>query len=81
MNEIMLYLPIALAVFGLVFMFIKASWVNKQDAGDKKMQTYFKEYSRRRNGFLKSRVQNISHLRGYCFSSAVFVSQFSGASH
>jgi len=34
----MIYLPILLAVLGLVYMLIKKSWVMKQDAGDGKMK-------------------------------------------
>ncbi|XLS29928.1 sodium-translocating pyrophosphatase [Flavobacteriaceae bacterium M23B6Z8] len=33
-----IYLPIIMAILGLVFMIIKSSWVKKQDAGDEKMQ-------------------------------------------
>ncbi len=33
-----IYLPPILALVGLVVMVVKARWVNKQDAGDKKMQ-------------------------------------------
>ncbi len=38
MENFTLYLPILLAVIGLAFMFIKKSWVLKQDAGDGKMK-------------------------------------------
>jgi len=38
MEELMIYLPIILAVVGLVYMFIRKSWVMKQDSGDGKMQ-------------------------------------------
>ena len=38
MNAFMIYLPIAMAVLGLLFMGIKRSWVLKQDAGDGKMK-------------------------------------------
>ncbi|OIV42875.1 sodium-translocating pyrophosphatase [Flavobacterium johnsoniae] len=38
MNSIMIYLPIVMAVLGLLFMGIKRSWVLKQDAGDGKMK-------------------------------------------
>ena len=38
MESIMIYLPIALAVLGLIYMWIKQSWVLKQDAGDGKMK-------------------------------------------
>jgi len=34
----MIYVPIALAVLGLLFMLVKQSWVMKQDAGDGKMK-------------------------------------------
>ena len=34
----MIYVPILLAIFGLVFMFIKMAWVKKQAAGNDKMQ-------------------------------------------
>lgn len=34
----MIYLPIALAVLGLIYMFVKQKWVMKQDAGDGKMK-------------------------------------------
>ena len=37
MNAIMIYVPIAMAIIGLIFMAIKRSWVLKQDAGDGKM--------------------------------------------
>jgi K(+)-stimulated pyrophosphate-energized sodium pump len=38
MNAFMIYLPIAMAVLGLLFMGIKRTWVLKQDAGDGKMK-------------------------------------------
>jgi len=34
----MIYMPIALAILGLIYMVIKKSWVMKQDAGDGKMK-------------------------------------------
>jgi len=34
----MIYMPIAMAVLGLIYMWIKKSWVMKQDAGDGKMK-------------------------------------------
>lgn len=34
----MIYVPIALALLGLIYMLIKKSWVMKQDAGDGKMK-------------------------------------------
>ncbi len=34
----MIYMPIAMAVLGLIYMWIKRTWVMKQDAGDGKMK-------------------------------------------
>ncbi|WP_430399401.1 sodium-translocating pyrophosphatase [Flavobacterium sp.] len=38
MNSIMIYLPIVMAIIGLLFMWTKRAWVLKQDAGDGKMK-------------------------------------------
>ncbi|MDO5607748.1 MAG: sodium-translocating pyrophosphatase [Capnocytophaga sp.] len=38
MEKFMLYLPVALALFGLVFMITKALWINKQATGNERMQ-------------------------------------------
>jgi len=38
MESMMIYMPIAAAVIGLLYMFIKKAWVMKQDAGDGKMK-------------------------------------------
>ena len=38
MESIMIYVPIVMAIIGLLFMAIKRSWVLKQDAGDGKMK-------------------------------------------
>lgn len=38
MESMMIYVPIALALLGLIYMVIKQSWVMKQDAGDGKMK-------------------------------------------
>jgi K(+)-stimulated pyrophosphate-energized sodium pump len=38
MDSIMIYLPVILAVVGLLFMWVKRSWVLKQHAGDGKMK-------------------------------------------
>jgi K(+)-stimulated pyrophosphate-energized sodium pump len=38
MESMMIYMPIALAILGLIYMLIKQSWVMKQDAGDGKMK-------------------------------------------
>ena len=38
MNDFMIYLPIVMAIIGLLFMAMKRAWVLKQDAGDGKMK-------------------------------------------
>ena len=38
MESMMIYLPIVMALIGLLFMAVKRSWVLKQDAGDGKMK-------------------------------------------
>ena len=38
MESMMIYMPIAAAVIGLLYMLVKKSWVMKQDAGDGKMK-------------------------------------------
>src|SRR6056300_882286 len=38
MEAYMIYVPIILAILGLIYMLIKRSWVMKQDAGDGKMK-------------------------------------------
>ena len=38
MEAIMIYMPAALAIIGLIYMWVKRSWVMKQDSGDGKMK-------------------------------------------
>lgn len=38
MESMMIYMPIAMAALGLIYMLIKQSWVMKQDAGDGRMK-------------------------------------------
>ena len=38
MESIIIYMPIAAAIIGLLYMLVKKSWVMKQDAGDGKMK-------------------------------------------
>ena len=42
MEANIIFLPIALAVLGLIFMFIKRAWVKKQNPGNEKMQAISK---------------------------------------
>jgi K(+)-stimulated pyrophosphate-energized sodium pump len=54
MESNIVYVPIILAVLGLVFMFIKMSWVKKQDAGDEKMQSISKSIKEGALAFLNA---------------------------
>lgn len=54
MEQIIIYLPAALAVLGLIFMGLKSSWVNKQSAGDAKMQGIAKNIQEGAMAFLKA---------------------------
>ena len=38
MEQNVIYIPLVLSVLGLVYMFVRASWVKKQSAGNEKMQ-------------------------------------------
>ena len=38
MESMMIYMPIGMAILGLIYMLVKKSWVMKQDAGDGKMK-------------------------------------------
>ncbi|AUC13980.1 sodium-translocating pyrophosphatase [Tenacibaculum sp. SZ-18] len=54
MESNMVYMPIILALLGLIFMFIKMSWVKKQDAGDEKMQSISKSIKEGALAFLNA---------------------------
>ncbi|WP_299710280.1 sodium-translocating pyrophosphatase [uncultured Tenacibaculum sp.] len=48
------FLPVILAVVGLVFMFIKMSWVKKQESGDEKMKSISKSIKEGALAFLNA---------------------------
>jgi K(+)-stimulated pyrophosphate-energized sodium pump len=50
----MIYVPIVLAILGLVFMLIKMSWVKKQAAGNEKMQSISKSIKEGALAFLNA---------------------------
>ena len=50
----LIYVPIGLALVGLVFMLIKMSWVKKQDAGNEKMQEISKHIKEGALAFLNA---------------------------
>lgn len=62
-------------------MFVKASWVNKQDAGDEKMQRISKSIQEGAMAFLKAEYRILAIFVIIASVALFFVSQFSGASH
>ena len=38
MEANIIYIPIILSLLGLIFMYVKATWVRNQDPGNKRMQ-------------------------------------------
>ena len=54
MESNIIYLPIALAILGLIFMGIKAVWVKKQAAGSEKMQSISKSIKEGALAFLNA---------------------------
>ncbi|MEX1001054.1 MAG: sodium-translocating pyrophosphatase [Crocinitomicaceae bacterium] len=54
MEEFIIYTPIVLALVGLIYMFIRRSWVLKQESGDGKMQEISKYIYEGALAFLKA---------------------------
>lgn len=54
MEQNIIYLPIALAVLGLLFMLVKMSWVKKQPAGNERMQNISKSIKDGALAFLRA---------------------------
>ncbi len=59
MNYIMYFLPIT-ALIGFIFMFIKSSWVSKQDEGNDKMQVIAQNIAKGAMAFLKAEYKILS---------------------
>ncbi len=54
MEQNIIYVPIGLAILGLVFMLVKMAWVKKQDAGNEKMQSISKSIKEGALAFLSA---------------------------
>lgn len=54
MESNLIYIPIGLAVLGLLFMFIKMAWVKKQNAGNERMQEISKSIKEGAMAFLSA---------------------------
>ncbi|NOR88519.1 MAG: sodium-translocating pyrophosphatase [Bacteroidales bacterium] len=59
MENVLFYLPLA-GVVGLIFMFVKSSWVKKQEVGTEKMATIAKNISDGAMAFLKAEYKVLS---------------------
>ncbi len=81
MEKMYIYLPIAMAVLGLLFMGIKAAWINKQDAGDERMQEIAKSIQEGAMAFLKAEYRILAIFVVIASGALFAVSQISGVSH
>ena len=77
----MMYVPIVMAVLGLVFMGVKAMWVNKQDAGDEKMQSISKSIQEGAMAFLKAEYRILAVFVVIASVALFAVSQVVKTSH
>src|SRR5690606_40851533 len=60
MESMMIYAPIVLALTGLAYMWVKRSWVLKQDAGDGKMNEIASHIYEGSLAFLKAEYKLLS---------------------
>lgn len=81
MEKFMMYVPIVMAVLGLVFMGVKAMWVNKQDAGDEKMQSISKSIQEGAMAFLKAEYRILAIFVVIASVALFAVSQVVKTSH
>lgn len=54
MESNLMYVPIALAIIGLVFMLVKMAWVKKQNPGNERMQEISKSIKEGAMAFLSA---------------------------
>ena len=81
MESYMIYVPIVMAILGLVFMGVKAMWVNKQDAGDEKMQSISKSIQEGAMAFLKAEYRILAVFVVIASLALFAVSQVVKTSH
>lgn len=75
------YVPIVLAILGLVFMGVKAAWVKSQDAGDEKMQGISKSIQEGAMAFLKAEYRILGIFVVIASVALFAVSRFVETSH
>ncbi|CAL2084465.1 sodium-translocating pyrophosphatase [Tenacibaculum sp. 190524A05c] len=81
MESNIVYVPIILAVLGLVFMFIKMSWVKKQDAGDEKMQSISKSIKEGALAFLNAEYRLLLIFSIIASIALFLISQYVDTTH
>ena len=79
--ENFLYIVPLLGVVGLIYMFIKASWVTKQDAGDSKMQGIASAIADGAMAFLKSEYRILAIYMVIAGTALGILSQIVETSH
>lgn len=77
----MLYLPIALAILGLIFMITKALWINKQATGNEKMQSISKSIQEGALAFLKAEYRILAVFVIIASAALFVVSRLVETSH
>ena len=81
MEKMIMYVPIAMAVLGLIFMLVKASWVTKQDAGEEKMQNISKSIQEGAMAFLKAEYRILAIFVVIASAALFTISQIVATSH
>ena len=81
MENLIVYLPAALAVLGLLFMLSKASWVRKQDSGESRMQFISKSIQEGAMAFLKAEYRILLIFVVIASIALFFVSTLVETSH
>jgi K(+)-stimulated pyrophosphate-energized sodium pump len=81
MESIMIYVPVIMALVGLVFMAVKRAWVNKQDAGDAKMQGISKAIQEGAMAFLKAEYRILAIFVVIASAALFVISQIVETSH
>ena len=69
MNETLFLLVPVMGVIGLLYTFVKFNWVNKQDAGNERMQKISKYIAEGAMAFLKAEWKI---LRIFCYYCCVY---------
>ncbi len=66
MEQNIIFIPIAMAILGLLFMLVKMSWVKKQPAGSERMQFISKSIKEGALAFLNAEYRLLGNFRNYC---------------